>query len=458
MDEALLEELMDDTDMHDFNMDDSMDEFALNIDLLEQEHTNRKNINYEKDDDSNEQYTKAHTTSKETTNNNNTNSQKHALNTINTSNTETITTNISNPTNTTIFETIPTQLKSTGSNNNTNTEMNTTDQTDNSSTFPNNNQALDNNNFIDIPAHLLTSFKILYALKIKLSKTQSTLENLLEHKNAKTLPPGLRIHHNSKHYLNKELRERWENTLTDASLALLDITIEHQHQTIQDLTMKIKHRTNQLKLKCDENTAQQIIEKTDSLHIKYTKRTILNMQKSTKKLKKAGKKQTQSPSTHSKSTSNNNNNQEHTLHQVSTKQSKTSNNSKSKPQPTTPKYPTYNHQTNRGLTCTIAPLLQTPNTYHTTQLQNNTRVSTPIQTPKLRIPPKSQLFALRNNSILTSNMTLARTPPTNQQFTPPAIGNHQSYNMQNTITPNINKHIQSQIQNFLIRQAPKHHK
>ena len=92
--------------------------------------------------------------------------------------------------------------------------------------------------------------------------------------------------HKSKLYLEKGLSDRWENILKEASLALLDITID-QHCN-DDTKHKLQHRTQQLKLKCKEDTAQQIIEKTDSLFLKYTKRALINRQKKppTKRIKK----------------------------------------------------------------------------------------------------------------------------------------------------------------------------
>ena len=96
--------------------------------------------------------------------------------------------------------------------------------------------------------------------------------------------------HKSKLYLEKGLSDRWENILTEASLALLDITID-QHCN-DDTKHKLQHRT-QLKLKCKEDTAQQIIEKTDSLFLKYTKRALINRQKKppTKRIKKVNHRQ-----------------------------------------------------------------------------------------------------------------------------------------------------------------------
>ena len=49
--------------------------------------------------------------------------------------------------------------------------------------------------------------------------------------------------------MNKEFGARWENTLFDASLALLDITIDHHKQCIEDILHKVQHRTDHLKSK-----------------------------------------------------------------------------------------------------------------------------------------------------------------------------------------------------------------
>ena len=83
--------------------------------------------------------------------------------------------------------------------------------------------------------------------------------------------------HKFKLYLEKGLSDRWENILTEASFALLDITIDQQHCN-DDTKHRLQHRTQPLTLKCKEDTAQQIIEKTDSLFLNYTKRALINRQ------------------------------------------------------------------------------------------------------------------------------------------------------------------------------------
>ena len=103
-----------------------------------------------------------------------------------------------------------------------------------------------NNNMINIPPHLLTTFQILYRLKTRLSRLEATLENLQEHKRTNTVPTGLQIKHKNKFYMEKQLRERWDSTLSEASTALLNITIEHHEQCIQDTKNKIQHKTAQI--------------------------------------------------------------------------------------------------------------------------------------------------------------------------------------------------------------------
>ena len=66
-----------------------------------------------------------------------------------------------------------------------------------------------------------------YSLKTRRSQLEATLENLQEHKRTNTVPTVLQIKHKNKFYMEKQLRERWDNTLSEASIALLDITIEH---------------------------------------------------------------------------------------------------------------------------------------------------------------------------------------------------------------------------------------
>jgi hypothetical protein len=89
------------------------------------------------------------------------------------------------------------------------------------------------------------------------------------------LPPGLRIHHKSKYYMDKPFRDRWENILSDASLDLLDTTIDYHKYCIQDTQYKLQHRTNELKKRCDDDTAQKLINKTDTLYMNYTERSVL---------------------------------------------------------------------------------------------------------------------------------------------------------------------------------------
>ena len=68
-----------------------------------------------------------------------------------------------------------------------------------------------------------------------------TLENLQEHKRTNTVRTGLRIKHKNKFYMEKQLRERWDSTLSEASTALLDITFEHHEDCIQDTKNKMRH-------------------------------------------------------------------------------------------------------------------------------------------------------------------------------------------------------------------------
>ena len=140
--------------------------------------------------------------------------------------------------------------------------------------------------FIDVPKHLLTSFKIIYGLKIRHNKLLTNLENLQEHRKTNTLPPGLTIHHRSKYYMDKTFKDRWENILTNASLDLLDTTIDYHKHCIQDTQYKLQHRKNELKKRCDDDTAQTLINKTDTLYMKYTERSLLALNKTTKRLKR----------------------------------------------------------------------------------------------------------------------------------------------------------------------------
>ena len=101
-----------------------------------------------------------------------------------------------------------------------------------------------------------------------------------------TLPPGLRVNHKSKYYMDKTFKDRWENILLNASLALLYTTIDYHEHCIQDTQYKLQHRTNELKKRCDEDLAQKLLTKTDTLYMKYTERSLLALNKSTKQPKR----------------------------------------------------------------------------------------------------------------------------------------------------------------------------
>ena len=135
---------------------------------------------------------------------------------------------------------IDTQLTTSNANNHIKTQTTATDNKRDIDTL--------NNNMIDIPPHLLTTFQILYRLKTRLSQLEATLENLQEHKRTNTVPTGLRIKHKNKFYMEKQLRERWDSTLSEASTALLDIKIEHHEQCRSTLNIRNDQSKNSQKL------------------------------------------------------------------------------------------------------------------------------------------------------------------------------------------------------------------
>ena len=73
----------------------------------------------------------------------------------------------------------------------------------------------------------------------------------------------------------KTFRDRWENILSNASLALLGPTIDCHKHCIQDTQYKIQHRTNELKKRCDDDLVQKLITKTDTLYMKYTELSVI---------------------------------------------------------------------------------------------------------------------------------------------------------------------------------------
>jgi hypothetical protein len=87
------------------------------------------------------------------------------------------------------------------------------------------NRSQDKTAFIDVPPKLLTSFGIIYTLKLKLNKLETKPDQLIEHKNTSTLPPGLKINHKCTFELHKQFGECWESTLTDDPHALLDTVL-----------------------------------------------------------------------------------------------------------------------------------------------------------------------------------------------------------------------------------------
>ena len=67
----------------------------------------------------------------------------------------------------------------------------------------------------NIPPHLPETFCIISTQKTRLTKLKCTLNILEEHQQAQTLPPGLQITHKCKHYMGNELRQQWEDILTN---------------------------------------------------------------------------------------------------------------------------------------------------------------------------------------------------------------------------------------------------
>ena len=270
-DDTLLETLLDGTESNDdFNLDDSLPIHEINLDDIYHTGTTPLNTNHDNTNATTDQEQHEST-------------MQHAPNISESSTLILSTQEHSNPTNTNTPDSNQVinnlqgktdSLDITPPNTNNHDIINTTTDNNqqentmqhalsvgkasnyNPSTQNNNNQT--NTNTPDsnqaIPPHLLTPFRIIYALKIKLNKLKTNLEQLQEHKATKTLPPGLHIHHRSKLYMNKELSTRWENTLFDASLALLDITIDHHKQCIQDIQHKLQHRTDHLKSKCNRHS------------------------------------------------------------------------------------------------------------------------------------------------------------------------------------------------------------
>ena len=265
--------------------------------------------------------------------------------------------------------------------------------------------------------------------------------------------------------MNKEFSARWENTLFDASLALLDITIDHHKQCIHDIQHKLQHRTEHLKSKCDTDTAQQLLDKTDALFLKYTTRTLLNTKKSTKRLKRlhtadTPHKHTNSQATNTTTTPNETNRQTY-LH----KRNKTP--PKSTHTKTTPHHTPLSRHTrinNKTGHTSQAPIstgqdtqdtsMQHPTLTPLMQIQATPRntQSKSMQPPKLRIPPRSQLpYNKQHNSTPTQQLSVRANHHQHTQYPP-------TNKPMNTTPQSITQNIQSQIHNFILSQVHKHHK
>ena len=485
-DEALIERLVHEAEItEEFNLDDSLQLEQINFDELLDTHINEHmHIDLTTDDN----------LPNDTNNPEETIDTKQQANTINTNNnfdtlklnelTDNTTLDMHEQTGNTAHTDQQIPLTSNTNDPHTHTDKNKihpnlTPQRNTDNPLPNTHGKDD---FLNIPPNLVTSFKIIYALKLKLNKLQTNLTQLQEHETAKTLPPGLRIKLTPKFYLDKGLSDRWENTLTEASFELLNITIDHHKHCINDTKHKLQHRTQQLKLKCNEDLAQQIIEKTDSLFLKYTERALINAQKkTTKRIKRINNRQP-------KHTTRSQNQQGHITPAITTYNLKTPtfpySTTKSTvdlgtplsrgaqlPPPPTNRHthaPTidsrqlfsHNKQQHIASTSTpttqqvaLTPLMQINTTHQMTRL--NTGLNTPTHMPKLRIPPlphqprnplPHSLTSQQNNSGTQAHLTLAHkhNTPTNRSI--------------NNISPQVTHNIQSQIQNFLNHKAPKHKK
>ena len=75
--------------------------------------------------------------------------------------------------------------------------------------------------------------------------------------------------------MDKTFKDHWENIISNDSLDLLDTTIDYHKHCIQDTQYKLQHSTNELKKRCDDDLAQKLITKLDTLYMKYTERSLL---------------------------------------------------------------------------------------------------------------------------------------------------------------------------------------
>lgn len=354
----------------------------------------------------------------------------------------------------------------------TNAQTETTDSTmniDHDQQIPQNthNTNTSNNptNLTDIPPHLLSCFKLIYQLKCKLNKYKTNLELLLEHKNSCTVPPGLRIHHKSKHNLHKQFRDQWENTLMDASLGLLDVTIDFHKHTIQDLEYKIKHRTTHLTEKYnDSELAHKIIQKTDQLFLTYTRQSIMTVKKNTKKVKRLAQAPNKTKNALNKTHPQTSNTTPTTIDTETTPTHDRNQATSTQTTPTVSITPntqscTNYKQTHKSTTSTnthsCTPLMQVQTKYPYITASKNCTKNISQQQPRLRIPPKSQRHIAHYSSTQT-NTTLphSQAATTNKKTNAQHHSTWTNSNIPNSITQNI----QSQIQNFLVRQLHKERK
>lgn len=256
----------------------------------------------------------------------------------------------------------------------------------------------------DIPLNLREPFKILYTLKHKRDKQQTTIDNLNEHHMMNTTPIGLKVKHTSTIHLPPQFRERWERTLDNASNELLKIILDYQQFALKDTNMKIQHRTQHiLDHTNDQQLANQIINKTNEIGEKYTKRAIISTIKSTKKHKRR------------------------------------------RHRPNTPRHHPYEHNQTNDSNNTEQHHNQNPTVLPTTPLpsiQNNyptnmthlPQTAIPIQQRQYTSP-----FTLPTPRYFLPNHTYPHGPPTHTITRP------------NLIRPTITQHIEQGIQDFLYR-------
>lgn len=208
----------------------------------------------------------------------------------------------------------------------------------------------------------------------------------------------------------------------------------------------------------------KVIQKTDQLFLTYTRQSIMTVKKNTKKVKRLAQATNKTKNAMNNTHPQTSNTNRTTIDTETTPTHDKTQTTSIQTTPTvniTPNIQSCNNskQTHTSTISThthsCTPLMQVKTKYPYSAPSRNCKTNKTLQQPQLRIPPKSQRHIALYSSTQT-NTTLPHSQATtiNKKTNVP----HHSTNRNSNITNSITQNIQSQIQNFLIRQVHKERK